>query len=136
VRGIHEKSARTPWKKCNLSTKPGWSVHENSAMFWGELREESSDKVDCFYGGFGDDRIQHVTIGSGCPFWGGHSRQNRRNYMSIHAMTESSRELLRTLQFGRTSRTYSSWILSTLLATIAVGTDYIRYRNRGVQISD
>ena len=26
--------------------------------------------------------------------------------------------------------------MSTFLATIAEGTDYIRYRNRGVQISD
>jgi len=31
------------------------------------------------YGGFGSNRIQHVTIGSGCPFWGGQSRPNRRN---------------------------------------------------------
>ena len=29
--------------------------------------------------GFGVNRIQHVTLGSGCPFWGGHSRPNRRN---------------------------------------------------------
>ena len=38
---------------------------------WCELR--------CDYGGFWDDRIQHVTLGSGHPFWGGQSRQNRRN---------------------------------------------------------
>jgi hypothetical protein len=59
-------------KKRYLSTKPEPSVDEKSAMFLGELREESSDKVECCYGGLVgyappkmDNRIQGSRVGSG-----------------------------------------------------------------------
>jgi len=119
-----KKNGDTPGKKAEectriarvaneKSTVDGENHAEYTAKSCGvrlcKMRAHSMCKVEVVYGGFWDDRIQHVTLGSGCPFWGGRSRQNRRNRTSTPAMTENPQELLRTLQFGRTSRTCFSW---------------------------